>query len=154
MCQIWHNPEPSEKRGRVLLKACGDELLSHIVPLEIDWHENKPWRKCDLSFGQALAFPCLRRGVVHLILAPCTPIPSAELDTSWSSGNQLGGSVVLADATGALAIDTAFHDANGRPGFDFANREWPQGWKGSGVPPRAAFPAKVYKLAKLFFSLT
>jgi len=29
-------PEPSEKRGRVLLKACGDELLSHLVPLEID----------------------------------------------------------------------------------------------------------------------
>src|SRR5206468_12073752 len=53
LCQIWHNPKPSETRGRVLLKACGDELLSHIVPLEIDWHENKPWRKCDSSFSRS-----------------------------------------------------------------------------------------------------
>jgi SAM-dependent methyltransferase len=81
LCQIWHNPEPSEKRGRVLLKVCGDELLSHIVPLEIDWHENKPWRKCDLRFKQALAFPCLRRGVVHLIdtdLSCAKGIPESE----------------------------------------------------------------------------
>jgi hypothetical protein len=45
----------------------------------------------------------------------------------------------LDEATGALAIDTAFHDANGKPGFDFANREWPQGWKGSGVPHGVVF---------------
>ncbi len=45
----------------------------------------------------------------------------------------------LAQATGALAIDTAFHDANGKPGFDFANREWPQGWKGTGVPHGVVF---------------
>jgi hypothetical protein len=40
----------------------------------LDWHENKPWRKCDLSFSQALAFPCLRRGVVHFIEARCRAI--------------------------------------------------------------------------------
>jgi hypothetical protein len=45
----------------------------------------------------------------------------------------------LDEATGALVIDTAFHDANGKPGFDFANREWPQGWKGSGVPHGVVF---------------
>jgi hypothetical protein len=45
----------------------------------------------------------------------------------------------LDEATGALAIDTAFHDANGKPGFDFANRDWPQGWKGSGVPHGVVF---------------
>jgi len=39
----------------------------------------------------------------------------------------------------AVTIDTAFHDANGKPGFDFANREWPQGWKGSGVPHGVVF---------------
>jgi hypothetical protein len=33
--------------------------------------------------------------------------------------------------SGALSLDTAFHDANGRPGFDFTNRAWPHGWKGS-----------------------
>src|SRR5262249_3921308 len=66
-CQIWHDAEPGEKRGRVLLKACADEHLPHIVPLEIDWHEHELWRKCELSFSDALAFPCLRGGVVHLI---------------------------------------------------------------------------------------
>jgi hypothetical protein len=43
------------------------------------------------------------------------------------------------EATGAVTIDTAFHDVNGKPGFDFANREWPQGWKGSGVPHGVVF---------------
>ena len=33
--------------------------------------------------------------------------------------------------TGALALDTAFHDASGRPGFDFTKRAWPHGWTGS-----------------------
>jgi hypothetical protein len=47
--------------------------------------------------------------------------------------------LTLDDSTGAVAIDTAFHDANGKPGFDFANREWPQGWKGSGVPHGVVF---------------
>jgi hypothetical protein len=30
----------------------------------------------------------------------------------------------LDESTGALTVDTAFHDGNGKPGFDFANREW------------------------------
>jgi hypothetical protein len=41
--------------------------------------------------------------------------------------------------TGALSMDDAFHDAEGRPGFDFADREWPHGWKGSGSPHGAVF---------------
>ncbi len=92
LCQIGHYPEPGEKRGRVLLKACGDELLSHIVALEIDRHESKPWRKCNLSFGQALAFPCLRRGVVHLIdtdLACAMGIPESESVESGAKDDDL-----------------------------------------------------------------
>jgi hypothetical protein len=34
-------------------------------------------------------------------------------------------------ATGAIAVDKAFHDQNGRPGFDFNDRTWPHGWSGS-----------------------
>ena len=78
--------------GRVLLKACVDELLSYIVPLEIDWHENKPRRKCDLSFGQALEFPCLRRGVVHLIdtdLLCAMGIPESESVESGAKDDDL-----------------------------------------------------------------
>jgi hypothetical protein len=47
--------------------------------------------------------------------------------------------LTLDEATGAVSVDTAFHDANGKPGFDFANRDWPQGWKGSGAPHGVVF---------------
>jgi hypothetical protein len=47
--------------------------------------------------------------------------------------------VKLDQATGALSIDEAFHDATGKPGFDMSNREWPHGWKGSGLPHGVVF---------------
>jgi hypothetical protein len=40
----------------------------------------------------------------------------------------------LEPATGALSIDDAFRDQDGRTGFSFAEREWPHGWKGAGIP--------------------
>ena len=45
----------------------------------------------------------------------------------------------LDPATGALAIDTAFRDADGTPGFSFASRAWPHGWTGAGRPHGAVF---------------
>jgi len=45
----------------------------------------------------------------------------------------------LDQATGALSVDDAFHDADGNPGFNFADREWPHGWKGSGRPHGVVF---------------
>jgi hypothetical protein len=47
--------------------------------------------------------------------------------------------VKLDEDSGALTLDTAFHDANGKPGFDFADREWPHGWKGTGKPHGVVF---------------
>jgi hypothetical protein len=47
--------------------------------------------------------------------------------------------VKMNPATGALAIDEAFHDVSGKPGFDFADRAWPHGWKGSGLPHGVVF---------------
>jgi hypothetical protein len=47
--------------------------------------------------------------------------------------------VKLDQTTGALSIDEAFHDAGGKPGFDMADRAWPHGWTGSGVPHRVVF---------------
>lgn len=35
--------------------------------------------------------------------------------------------VKLDMTSGALTVDTAFHDADGKPGFDFADRQWPHG---------------------------
>jgi hypothetical protein len=47
--------------------------------------------------------------------------------------------VKLDEGTGSVTLDTAFHDANGKPGFDFADREWPHGWKGTGKPHGVVF---------------
>lgn len=42
-------------------------------------------------------------------------------------------------ATGALSMDDAFRDTDGKPGFNFNDRDWPHGWKGSGRPHGAVF---------------
>lgn len=42
-------------------------------------------------------------------------------------------------ATGALTMDSDFHDADGKPGFNLADRDWPHGWKGSGKPHGVVF---------------
>lgn len=42
-------------------------------------------------------------------------------------------------ASGSLRMDEAFHDADGKPGFNFDNRHWPHGWKGSGKPHGVVF---------------
>jgi hypothetical protein len=47
--------------------------------------------------------------------------------------------VKLDQATGAIAMDDGFHDADGKSGFNFADREWPHGWKGSGLPHGVVF---------------
>jgi hypothetical protein len=47
--------------------------------------------------------------------------------------------VKLDQSNGALSIDTAFHDEIEKPGFDFANRKWPHGWTGSGLPHGVVF---------------
>ena len=47
--------------------------------------------------------------------------------------------VKLDQATGALSMDDSFRDADGKSGFNFADREWPHGWKGSGLPHGVVF---------------
>jgi hypothetical protein len=42
-------------------------------------------------------------------------------------------------ATGALTMDDTFRDADGKVGFNFENRQWPHGWKGTGLPHGAVF---------------
>jgi hypothetical protein len=45
----------------------------------------------------------------------------------------------LDQANGAITLDDAFRDVDGKVGFNFGEREWPQGWKGSGAPHGAVF---------------
>lgn len=42
-------------------------------------------------------------------------------------------------ATGKISLDEGFHDADGKPGFNFVDRQWPQGWTGTGVPHGVVF---------------
>ena len=46
---------------------------------------------------------------------------------------------VEANMHGALTLDDAFRDTDGQVGFSFANREWPHGWNGSGLPHGVVF---------------
>jgi hypothetical protein len=41
--------------------------------------------------------------------------------------------------SGALTIDEAFRDTDGKVGFSFATRAWPHGWTGAGTPHGAVF---------------
>jgi hypothetical protein len=38
-----------------------------------------------------------------------------------------------------LAVDEAFKDDKGKPGFDMANRQWTHGWTGTGKPHGVVF---------------
>jgi hypothetical protein len=58
--------------------------------------------------------------------------------TSGKSGDRLY-LLKLDDATGALTIDDTFRDTDGKVGFSFAQRTWPQGWTGEGKPHGAVF---------------
>ncbi len=42
-------------------------------------------------------------------------------------------------ATGAITMDDTFHDEQGKPGFNFDDRAWPHGWKGTGKPHGVVF---------------
>jgi len=45
----------------------------------------------------------------------------------------------LDERSGALSMDEALHDADGKPGVSFENREWPHGWTGTGTPHGVVF---------------
>ena len=47
--------------------------------------------------------------------------------------------VKLDQATGTLSMDDTFHDVEGRAGFNFEDRQWTHGWKGSGLPHGVVF---------------
>lgn len=71
--------------------------------------------------------------------------------TSWDPGTQrlvvTSGStpgdrtylLKLDTNTGALSVDTGFRDMDGEVGFSFAERDWPHGWRGVGMPHGAVF---------------
>ena len=47
--------------------------------------------------------------------------------------------LTLNPETGSLAVDRAFHDDKGNPGFDFDNRTWLHGWTGSAIAHGVVF---------------
>jgi hypothetical protein len=47
--------------------------------------------------------------------------------------------VKLDPKTGALSLDEAFRDSDGKVGFSFVGKQWPHGWNGSVLPHGAVF---------------
>jgi hypothetical protein len=47
--------------------------------------------------------------------------------------------VKLDPKTGALSLDEAFRDSDGKVGFGFVGKQWPHGWNGSALPHGAVF---------------
>lgn len=45
----------------------------------------------------------------------------------------------LDQKTGVITMDTAFHDTDGKAGFNFDDRQWPHGWTGSANPHGVVF---------------
>lgn len=104
--------------------------------------------------------PALHGFVVLDIADPAKPREVSRLKISdtyhphWTGWDAVTGRLVVTSggtpsdrtyllkldpATGALSIDEAFRDADGQAGFSFAERDWPHGWKGVGVPHGAVF---------------
>jgi hypothetical protein len=41
--------------------------------------------------------------------------------------------------TGRLVLDESFRDTDGKVGFNWVDRQWPHGWKGSALPHGVVF---------------
>jgi hypothetical protein len=101
--------------------------------------------------------PAIHGLVVLDISDPTKPVETSRLNisdsyrphwTGWDAKTQrlvVTGSeprlylLKLDQTSGVLSMDDTFHDADGKPGFSFADREWPHGWKGSGEPHGVVF---------------
>ena len=100
-------------------------------------------------------------GLIVLDLAnPARPVEVSRLTLSeryfphWTGWDADTGRLVVTSAhtpedrlyvlkldlgTGALTVDGAFRDTDGQPGISFAERDWPHGWRGVGIPHGAVF---------------
>jgi hypothetical protein len=104
--------------------------------------------------------PAVHGFIVLDIANPAKPVEVSRLKLSdryfphWTAWDpKTGRLVVTASATpqdrtyllkfdqsrGALAVDEAFRDTDGQPGFSFSERDWPHGWRGVGTPHGAVF---------------
>jgi hypothetical protein len=104
--------------------------------------------------------PAVHGFIVLDIVNPAKPVEVSRLKlsdryfphwTGWDPKTQR--LVVTASATpddrtyllkfdqsrGALVVDEAFRDTDGQPGFSFSERDWPHGWRGTGMPHGAVF---------------
>jgi hypothetical protein len=104
--------------------------------------------------------PAVHGFIVLDIANPANPVEVSRLTLSdryfphWTGWDpKTGRLVVTASATpgdrtyllkfdqsrGVLAVDEAFRDTDGQPGFSFSERDWPHGWRGVGTPHGAVF---------------
>lgn len=67
------------------------------------------------------------------------PLTQRLVVTSGSTPEDRTFLLQLDTKTGALSVDTGFRDVDGQVGFSFAQRDWPHGWHGVGMPHGAVF---------------
>lgn len=143
--------------------ACG---LERITAVETERPRSKlvytfPGNWCGVptivSHYLIQSVPALHGVIVLDLATPARPVEVSRLQLSetfrphWTGWDEKTNRLVVTgleprlfllkfdSQNGTLAIDEDFHDANGKPGFDFGDREWPQGWKGSGLPHGVVF---------------
>ena len=101
--------------------------------------------------------PTIHSLIVLDLSSPAKPVEVSRLKLGdsfrphWTGWDAKTGRIVVTGASprlyllkfdqssGALSMDEAFHDADGKPGFNLADRAWPHGWKGTGQPHGVVF---------------
>ena len=67
------------------------------------------------------------------------PVTNRVVITPGREGNSRLYLLNFDATTGSLIMDATFHDSDGKPGFNFEDRDWPHHWKGSAKPHGAVF---------------
>ena len=76
------------------------------------------------------------------LLMPYSLAVLPDIDRVVSTNSSMHDDDLLSGTTyktGALSVDEDFRDTDGKTGFSFADRDWPHGWKGTGLPHGAVF---------------
>ncbi|SPF45847.1 hypothetical protein SBA4_3430009 [Candidatus Sulfopaludibacter sp. SbA4] len=121
LCQVRHHSKPSEEGLLRRIEAGGTETAGQSLAFEIDRCKSQPGWQGDGSLGKALAFPCLRSGMVDFkngqaaaewaAIRICVQ-PGAEHHELTDTALDRGGQGILREARARR--DENSHPASGR----------------------------------------
>jgi hypothetical protein len=122
------------RSGKKRVAPPGPEVCIGIAPMPLQWPGRRP------RVG----------GQLHRTAKADNLLMAAQCSTCWDAKAQrlvVTSNIIkdrlfllkLDQATGSIAIDDAFRDTDGKAGINFVDREWPHGWKGTGLPHGVVF---------------